>query len=130
VESGTHALRIIFGGVFDRFPKAKLILGHLGETLLFLLWRLDSRAKIYGVKLKRDPSAYIRENVVVTLSGMYSREPLQCTIDALGIHNVMFSADYPFESIAEAGQFMDTVPLRDAQREAIAYGNAKRLLKF
>lgn len=130
VETGTHALRIIFGGVFDRFPKVKLMLGHLGETLPFLLWRLDSRAKIYGVKLKRDPSAYIRENMVVTLSGMYSREPLQCTIDALGVDNVMFSADYPFESIVDAGRFMDTVPLRDAHREAIAYGNAKRLLKL
>ena len=130
VETGTHALRIIFGGVFDRFPNVKLALGHLGETLPFLLWRLDSRAKIYGVKLKRDPSAYIRENLVVTLSGMYSREPLQCTIDALGIDNVMFSVDYPFKSIVDASQFMDTVPLSDRQREAIAYGNAKRLLKL
>lgn len=128
VETGTHALRIIFGGVFDRFPKAKLVLGHLGETLPFLLWRFDSRAKIYGVKLKRQPSDYIRQNVKVTLSGMYSREPLQCTIDAMGAENVMFSADYPFESIADAGRFMDSVPLAEEQRRAIAYGNAAMLL--
>src|SRR5262245_9992060 len=50
-ETGSHALRLVFGGLFDRYPKARLALGHLGETLPFLLWRFDSRAKLYGVKL-------------------------------------------------------------------------------
>lgn len=130
VETGTHALRLVFGGVFDRFPKAKLALGHLGETLPFLLWRLDSRAKLYGVTLKREPSQYLRENLVVTMSGMYSREPLICSIDALGIENVMFSADYPFESIELASAFMDNVDLPMEQKQAIAYDNAARLLKL
>lgn len=130
VETGTHALKIIFGGVFDRFPKAKLALGHLGEMLPYLLWRLDSRAKIYGVKLRQEPSEYIRGNLVVTLSGMYSREPLQCAISALGIDNIMFSADYPFEDIEFAGKFMDTVDITEDQRQAIAYDNAKRILKL
>src|SRR6195256_2256101 len=66
VETGSHALRLVFGGLFDRFPRAKLGLGHLGETLPFLLWRFDSRAKLYGVKLARQPSEYIRDNIVVT----------------------------------------------------------------
>ena len=104
VETGTHALRLVFGGVFDRFPKARLLLGHLGETLPYLLWRLDSRAKLYGVKLKKEPSQYIRDNIAVTLSGMYSAEPLNCALAALGPSRVMFSADYPFESIKEAGR--------------------------
>src|ERR1700730_14596737 len=54
-ETGSHALRLVFGGLFDRFPDVKIILGHLGETLPFLLWRFDSRAKLYGVKLARQP---------------------------------------------------------------------------
>ena len=83
-ETGSHALRLVFGGTFDRFPKAKLILGHLGETLPYLLWRFDSRAKLYGVELKRQPSDYIKDNIWVTMSGMYSAEPLQCAIAALG----------------------------------------------
>jgi 2,3-dihydroxybenzoate decarboxylase len=128
VETGTHALRMVFGGVFDRFPKAQLLLGHLGETLPYLLWRLDSRAKLYGVKLKKEPSQYIRDNIAVTLSGMYSAEPLQCAIAALGPSRVMFSADYPFESIAEAGHFMDNVSMSKEQREDIAFRNAERLL--
>jgi len=128
VETGTHALRLVFGGVFDRFPKARLLLGHLGETLPYLLWRLDSRAKLYGVKLKREPSQYVRDNIAVTLSGMYSAEPLQCALDALGKSRVMFSADYPFESIQEAGHFMDTVAMPKKLREDIAWKNAERLL--
>src|SRR5436189_823329 len=77
-ETGSHALRLVFGGLFDRFPDARVILGHLGETLPYLLWRFDSRAKLYGVKLPRPPSDYIRSNIVVTTSGMFSAEPLNC----------------------------------------------------
>jgi 2,3-dihydroxybenzoate decarboxylase len=129
-ETGSHALRLVFGGLFDRYPNVTLALGHLGETLPFLLWRFDSRAKLYGVKLAKPPSHYIRQNIVVTNSGMFSAEPLNCTIAALGVDRVMFSADYPFESIDEAAEFMDTVPLDAKTREDVAYNNAARLLKL
>jgi 2,3-dihydroxybenzoate decarboxylase len=127
-ETGSHALRLVFGGLFDRFPRAKLALGHLGETLPFLLWRFDSRAKLYGVKLAKPPSRYIKENFWVTTSGMCSAEPLACTLSALGNDRVMFAADYPFESADEAGHFMDTVPLADDVRADICRNNAARLL--
>jgi 2,3-dihydroxybenzoate decarboxylase len=127
-ETGSHALRLVFGGLFDRFPRAKIILGHLGETLPYLLWRFDSRAKLYGVKLARPPSQYIKENFVVTTSGMCSAEPLNCAIAALGHDRVMFAADYPFESVEEAGHFIDSVALDDGVRNAICRGNATRLL--
>ena len=127
-ETGSHALRLIFGGLFDRFPRARLALGHLGETLPFLLWRFDSRAKLYGVKLAKRPSDYIRENIVVTTSGMCAAEPLNCTIAALGHDRVMFAADYPFESAHEAGEFLDETPLPESVREDIAFGNAVRYL--
>jgi 2,3-dihydroxybenzoate decarboxylase len=127
-ETGSHALRLVFGGLFDRFPRAKVALGHLGETLPFLLWRFDSRAKLYGIKLNKPPSQYIRENIAVTTSGMCSAEPLNCTISALGADRVMFAADYPFEQADEAGHFMDTVPLPDKVRADICVNNATRLL--
>lgn len=129
-ETGSHALRLVFGGLFDRYPKVTLALGHLGETLPFLLWRFDSRAKLYGVKLAKPPSQYIRENIVVTTSGMFSAEPLNCSIAALGADRVMFSADYPFESIDEAAEFMDSVAIDEKLRADIAYNNAARLLKL
>ena len=91
VETGSHALRIICGGVFHRYPKAKLVLGHLGETLPFQLWRFDSRSKPYGWNLPKPPSQYLQENVWVTTSGMYDLPPLRCSLDALGRDHVMFS---------------------------------------
>lgn len=127
-ETGSHALRMVVGGLFDRYPKARLALGHLGETLPYLLWRFDSRAQFQGLKLKKPPSQYIRENIWVTISGMLSAEPLKCSLDALGRDRVMFGADYPFEDMAEAGHFIDTVPIEDSLREDVAYNNAAKLL--
>jgi 2,3-dihydroxybenzoate decarboxylase len=129
-ETGTHALRLVFSGLFDRFPKAKLMLGHLGETLPYLLWRFDSRAKLYGIKLGLAPSDYIKSNIVVTLSGMYSAEPLNCALAALGHDRVMFAADFPFESSEEAAHFIDTVPIAENIRTAIASDNAKNYLRL
>src|SRR3984957_11316914 len=129
-ETGSHALRLVFSGLFDRFPRAKVALGHLGETLPYLLWRFDSRAKLYGVKLGKKPSDYIKQNFVVTTSGMSPPEPLTCALAALGNDRVMFAADYPFEKAAEAGEFLDQTPLADPVREGIAFKNAVREFKL
>ena len=131
-ETGSHALRIVFGGVFDRFPRARLALGHLGETLPFLLWRFDSRTgpDFYAVKLAKRPSQYVKDNIVVATSGMCAAEPLNCTLDALGHDRVMFAADYPFELVEEAGHFIDNIPLETKVRNAICFENAARLLQL
>ena len=129
-ETGSHALRLVFGGHFDRFPRAKLVLGHLGETLPYLLWRFDSRAKLYGVKLAKPSSQYIKENIVVTTSGMCSAEPLTCAMSALGRDRVMFAADYPFESADEAAHFIDTVPLDEKTRNDICFNTAVKYFKL
>jgi 2,3-dihydroxybenzoate decarboxylase len=128
VETGSHALRLIFGGHFDRFPRATLALGHLGEMMPYLLWRFDSRARFYGVKLARRPSDYIRQNIVMTVSGMYSAEPLNCAISAVGHERIMFATDYPFEPPGEANKFIDHVPLAENVRADICFNNAARLL--
>jgi 2,3-dihydroxybenzoate decarboxylase len=125
-ETGSHALRLVFGGVFDRYPRARIALGHMGESLPYMLWRFDSRAKLYGVKLARAPSDYIKENILVTTSGMCSAEPLNCAIAALGHDRIMFAADYPFEQAEEAGHWMDNVALDDKVRADIAHANAEK----
>jgi 2,3-dihydroxybenzoate decarboxylase len=127
-ETGSHALRLVFSGLFDRFPKARVALGHMGETLPYLLWRFDSRAKLYGVKLAKAPSQYIKENVWVSVSGVFAAEPLRCAVDALGRDRVMFAADYPFENAEEAGHFMDSVAIEEPLRADVAYNNAAKLL--
>ncbi|WP_176084648.1 amidohydrolase family protein [Martelella sp. HB161492] len=131
VETGNHALRIIFGGIFDRFPKARLLLGHMGETLPYQLWRFDSRFEISNRgdrRLAMKPSDYFRRNVWVTTAGVCSDEPLRCALDALGAERVMFSVDYPFEKPEEAGHWIDHAPLSDQERRAVCHDNAERLL--
>ena len=130
VETGSYALRLILGGVFDRFPKATLVLGHLGETLPFLLWRLDSRAGLYGLQLEKRPSEYFREHVFVTTSGMFSGEPLLCSTHALGADRVMFSVDYPYESADEAARFIESLSLDAEDRGKICFDNAAKLLRL
>ena len=128
VETGSHALRIICGGVFHRYPKAKLLLGHLGETLPFQLWRFDSRSKPYGWNLPKPPSQYLKENVWVTTSGMYDR-PTACAARSTRSDATASCSRPTIRSTRTgAGQFMDTVPLEESLRADIAYNNAAKLL--
>ena len=125
-----HALRVIYSGVFDEFPGASLTLGHLGELLPFQLARLDSRyAHVEPEDRTRQlPSFYLRNNVYVTTSGVMSHAALLGATHAVGIDRVLFSIDYPFESSAEAVEFLRTAPYSPADLERIAHGNAERVL--
>jgi 2,3-dihydroxybenzoate decarboxylase len=130
-ETATHALRLVFAGVFERYPKAMLILGHGGETLPFSLWRFDSRWQVCnrgGRTLTQPPSFYIRRNIAVTTSGMCSDESLRCCLDAMGAENVMFSIDYPFEKTELAARFIENAKVTEAERVEVASGNARRIL--
>ena len=129
-ETAAHTLRIIFGGVFERHPKARLLLGHLGETLPYLLWRLDQRAQAFSQGEAVKPAEIIRNNVAITTAGMFSDEPLACALQGLGEDVVMFSVDHPFESMETASAWLDKAPVSDAVREKISSGNAVRVLKL
>lgn len=133
-DTATHALRLIFGGVFDDFPNAKLLLGHMGEALPFALWRLDSRWGFHnhhGIELARgNPSEYLRHNLYVTTSGVCSPAPLLCALLALGADHILFGTDYPFESIAVAADFLDNAPVSEADRARISHRNAEILLNL
>ncbi|MEV5842315.1 amidohydrolase family protein [Streptomyces sp. NPDC051985] len=130
--TGAHALRIIYGGVFDEFPGASLTLGHMGELLPFQASRLDSRSAQVPPALKPQhlPSYYLRNNVYVTTSGVFSHAALLGAVHAVGIDRVLFAIDYPFESSAEAVEFLRTAPYAPADLERIAHGNADRLLRL
>ncbi len=133
-DTSTHALRLIFSGVFDDFPNAKLLLGHMGEGLPYVLWRLDSRWAFHnhhGIELRRgNPSEYLRANVFITTSGVCSDPPLVCAVSAMGADHVLFGTDYPFEDMSTATQFLDRATLTDSDRAAIAHGNAETLLRI
>jgi 2,3-dihydroxybenzoate decarboxylase len=104
----------------------------MGETLPTLLWRLDSRFQImnHTNKIEKMPSDYIRENLMITMSGVFSFPPLQCAMLALGVDRIMFSVAYPYESTKEATEFVETAPISEPDREMICHGNAERLLKL
>lgn len=131
-ETGSHALRLLFGGVFDRFPDLRIILGHMGEGLPTMRWRFDSRFAVYshGVQLQRAPSEYIGSNIVITTSGVCSAAALQGAIGEMGAQAVMFSVDYPYESSALAADFIEQAPLADDVRALVCHGNAERIFRL
>ena len=132
-ETGTHALRLVFAGVFERYPNAQLILGHMGETLPLNLWRFDSRWQICNRgsrTLNQPPSFYIKRNIAITTAGVCADAALRCGLEAMGEKNVMFSVDYPFEHTDLAAQFMDRAPVTMEQRIKVAHANAQRILKL
>jgi 2,3-dihydroxybenzoate decarboxylase len=133
-DTASHALRLVFSGVFDDFPEAKLLLGHMGEALPFVLWRLDSRWDFHahhGIELARGrPSEYLRHNLYITTSGVCSAAPLLCSLLALGSDHILFGTDYPFEEMDVATEFLRTAPISEADRAKIAHGNAERLLRL
>lgn len=131
-ETASHFLRCVFGGVFDDFPGAKLLLGHMGEGLPYVMWRLDSRWEYHnhhGVELARgNPSEYLRHNLYITTSGVCSAPPLLCALLALGPERILFGTDYPFEDMATATEFLASAPISEADRARISHLNAEQLL--
>jgi predicted TIM-barrel fold metal-dependent hydrolase len=131
-ETATHALRILYGGIFDRYPTAKLVLGHLGESLPFLAWRIQHGINFSpnGRFTKKRLADYLAENIWVTTSGNFNTQALHCAILTMGSDRILFSNDYPYEDYAEGGEFIDTVPISESDRRKIAYDNAKALYKL
>ncbi|MFJ9888981.1 amidohydrolase family protein [Streptomyces sp. NPDC091287] len=131
-ETASHFLRCVFGGVFDDFPGAKLLLGHMGEGLPYVMWRLDSRWEYHnhhGIELARgNPSEYLRHNLYITTSGVCSAPPLLCALLALGPDRILFGTDYPFEDMATATEFLASAPISEADRAKISHLNAEQLL--
>jgi predicted TIM-barrel fold metal-dependent hydrolase len=129
VETLTHAVRLIVRGVFDAYPGLKIIVGHLGEALPFLLWRVDNTLKRH-TKLARGFADYVRQNFYVTTSGAFSNAALQCTIAELGVEKIMFAVDWPFMSNVPGRKFIDAAPISERDRQLIFGGNARKLLKL
>lgn len=132
-DTATHALRLVFGGTFTRFPGLKILLGHMGETLPYLLWRFDSRWQCtLGETLPPDqlPSAIIRRHFAITTSGVCDPHALTDAIAAMGEDAVMFSVDYPYEDTPTAAAFIEAAPLEARVRAKVCHANAERILKL
>jgi len=128
IETAVHMIRIVCGGVFDRFPKLQFMIGHMGEGLPFFFQRLDI-IPMATTKLQRPIINYLKENVYYTFSGMnFPPTFLNLFLELGGVDRIMFSADYPYQSMSQARAFLEQIPVSAADKERIAHSNAERLL--
>ena len=130
IETAIHVIRMILGGVFDRYPRLQIIIGHMGETLPFMLQRMDRTLNMDATKLKRPVSAYLRENVHYTVSGLNYTSVFLNLLLEVGVDRIMFSVDYPYASMAQGRDFLNHLPVSAADKERIAHGNAEKLLRI
>ena len=133
-ETALHILRLYASGVFDHFPKLKIIIGHMGEMLPFQLDRIAGQARVWGQGLKRDLWEVWKTNIWVTTSGMFSLAPLACLLRVSPIEKIMYSVDYPFSTNEKGAAFVEDMSksgmLSDKQMEMICYKNAESLLRL
>jgi predicted TIM-barrel fold metal-dependent hydrolase len=129
-EAGTHVLRLVYSGLFDRFPRLQMIIGHLGEMLPFAAYRID---RYYGLggdnakRLRRLPSEYLLSNFYVTTSGNFCPPAFACTLEVMGADRVMFSVDYPMDDNTDGANFLSSFAMDDGDRRKVASENAVRL---
>ena len=146
VETGTHLLRLMCGGVFDKYPRLKIIVGHMGELIPYNLKRINlaltmgnwliasQEKKVTGSKrpggMQKSVLYYMHENVFITTSGLFDQAAFNCALAEVGIENILFSVDDPFGDNFEAVDFLNATHLSPEEREKLAHGNAERLLKL
>jgi 2,3-dihydroxybenzoate decarboxylase len=135
VETSLHILRIVFSGVFDRFPKLRMVAGHLGEGLPYWFFRIDfmhqrltSNNRYANVpKLQKKPSEYLKENFYVTTSGMAWQPPILYAQSVLGVDRVLYAMDYPYQFVPDEVKVTDDLPISDADKKKLYQTNAERV---
>lgn len=134
VETSIHSLRLIGSGLFDEYPKLKIILGHLGEGIPHNIWRVDHRIKMGTLapkpKAKQPIGHYLRENFYITTSGNFRTQALVDVIAEMGSDHVLYSVDYPLEDMIEAKEWFDKAAISESDRGKIGRGNAQKLFRI
>jgi 2,3-dihydroxybenzoate decarboxylase len=128
-ETATHALRLVYSGLFDRLPNLTLILGHLGETLPYFAWRIQHCFEYNpsNKRVRKRLQDYLCENFYVTTSGNFNDQALICALLTIGADRILFSADYPYEMMAPAARWIEHAPISENDRRKIAHRNASVL---
>ena len=133
-----HILKLFCAHVFDRFPHLKLIIGHMGETLPFMLERcydMSTRLGIGGWGSHARPLRTVwDQNIWITTSGAWSLAPLKCMLENTRVERIMYSVDYPFEANEKGRRWFEGLEesglLSEEELVMVAYGDAERLLKI
>lgn len=127
IDTMVTITRMIASGLFDEIPDLKVMLGHLGEALPFLMERMENRLNFLPnpqIKMKHDLAYYFKHNILVTTSGNMSKEAFECAKRVLGMERICFGSDYPFEKAEDMIEFLDEVEMSEKEREQLFYGNA------
>ena len=127
-EAGVGVVRLILSGAFERHPGLQVMSGHWGEMVPFFLRRLDDALPREATGLERTILETYRSHVSVTPSGMLNPEQLAFCVELLGAERILFSTDYPYQSLDGVRDYLESADLTEVQRAAIAHGNAERLL--
>jgi predicted TIM-barrel fold metal-dependent hydrolase len=130
VETATLAIRMVLSGVFDKYPNLKIVLGHLGETLPFLMWRIDQSLQRPGASRKLSFRDVFSKHFYLTTSGNFSNPALMCCVQELGVDRILFAIDWPFVANPLGTEWVDTIPLCEEDKVKILCGNAQRLLRM
>jgi 2,3-dihydroxybenzoate decarboxylase len=130
VETATQAIRMVLSGVFDAHPGLQMVLGHMGETLPFLLWRVNQALSRVENTQTRSFREIFEAHFHVTTSGNFSNPALLCTIQEMGVDRVMFSVDYPFVENGPGAEWAEQLSFSREDRVKILNGNARRLLRL
>lgn len=129
VETATQGIRLVLSGVFDAYPDTKIILGHLGESLPFSLWRIDQALSRKGNRSSSFRDVFC-EHFYITTSGNFSTPALLCCMMEMGADHILFSVDYPFVENSPATKWMQDLQISPEDKTKILSGNAQRLLRM
>jgi predicted TIM-barrel fold metal-dependent hydrolase len=128
-EAGIQFVRLVLAGIFDHFPTLQIILGHWGEVVLFYVERLAALDR--AAKLERPFVEYVRRNLYVTASGMFSERYMQRAIETVGVDRILFSTDFPYQyrQGRDARGFLERIALGERDKAKLAHGNWERLTR-
>ena len=139
VETGLHALRVITSGTLDRFPKLKIIIGHMGEALPYWMYRLDFMHGA-GVRSKRYDfmkplelglvSNYLKERFYVTNSGMAWEPAIKFAQQVLGDDRILYAMDYPYQCPVEEVVALDNMDMPLETKKKFFQTNAERVFRL
>jgi predicted TIM-barrel fold metal-dependent hydrolase len=131
-EVAVETLRLMQSGLFDRYPKLQIVLGHLGEGISFSLYRMDQRTRHYTKTwaAQKTIQHYWENNIIITTSGVQSDSAFWDAMKTTTTDRVMFSADTPFETMPEMTSWFDRLEMNSITKKAIASGNARKWFKL
>lgn len=128
VEAGIQVLRLILAGVFEKFPGLKVISGHWGEVLPYYLTRLDQMLSPAVTGLSQTISAFYKNHVWITPSGVRDYDCLEFCLKKVGIDHLLYSTDFPYLPETGARGFLENAPLSAEEKGKFGSANAEKLL--